>query len=78
MYLYSASDIIRFYYSHTPGKLFLIPEQPALTQANQVYDFEIPDLKPGKTYNVRIRAAFVSRTGKVTEYTWPKNMVIVL
>ena len=54
-----------------------MPEQTALTQANQVYDFKLSNLTPGKTYNVRIRAAFVSRTGIVTEYTWPKNMVRV-
>ena len=64
-------------FSNIPSKLFLIPEQPALTQANQVYDFKLSNLTPGKTYNVRIRAAFVSRTGIVTEYTWPKNMVNV-
>ena len=64
-------------FSNIPSKLFLIPEQPLLTQANQVYDFKLPNLSPGKTYNVRIRAAFVSKTGIVTQYTWPKNMVNV-
>ena len=55
--------------------MFLIPEEPSLTQANQVYDLELPHLAPGKTYNVRIKTAFVSRSGIVTEYAWPKNMV---
>ena len=71
-------EITHSCYSHTPNELFLMPEQTALTQANQVYDFKLSNLTPGKTYNVRIRAAFVSRTGIVTEYTWPKNMVKVL
>lgn len=66
-----------FYYRNKPSELFPIPEQPASTQANQVYDFKLSNLKPGKTYNVRIRAVFVSTTGIVTEYTWPKNMVKV-
>ena len=70
-------EITHSCYSHTPNELFLMPEQTALTQANQVYDFKLSNLTPGKTYNVRIRAAFVSRTGIVTEYTWPKNMVTV-
>ena len=55
--------------------MFLIPEEPALTQANQVYDLKLPHLAPDKTYNVRIKAAFVSKSGTVTEYAWPKNMV---
>ena len=63
------------HYSDRPSKVFLIPEEPALTQANQVYDLKLPHLAPDKTYNVRIKAAFVSRSGIVTEYAWPKNMV---
>ena len=55
--------------------MFLIPEEPALTQANQVYDLKLPHLAPDKTYNVRIKAAFVSRSGILTDYAWPKNMV---
>ena len=54
---------------------FLKPEQPSLTQANQVYDFKISNLTPGKTYTVGIKANFLSKTGIETEYNWPKNMV---
>ena len=73
--LFGPQSNFAFHFSDKPSVRFLKPEQPSLTQANQVYDFKISNLTPGKTYTVGIKANFLSKTGIETEYNWPKNMV---